>query len=97
MERTLKVYNHLSRRLDRFFETGWRRAFGWLGFAVGYFAYIHAPAHGIVVDYGNVNIFLTFSTAAFVARGGEKLAQAHLNGVPGGGLVNPLALEPSAP
>lgn len=88
----LKVYNHLSRRLDRFVETGWRRAFGWLGFAVGFFSYIYAPMHSLAINYDAVNIFLTFSTGAFVARGVEKTLRERATTSPTGGLVNNQAI-----
>lgn len=75
----LQVYNHVSRRLDRFFETGWRRAFGWLAVLVAYFSYVQAPLSGIEIDYANVNMFLGMATAMFVARGAEKVARDHMN------------------
>ncbi len=89
---SLKIYNHLSRRLDRFIETGWRRAFGWLGFGVGFFSYIYAPMNGLTVQYDAVNVFLAFSTGAFVARGVEKTARERATLSPTGGLVNNQAI-----
>ena len=92
LDLALKFYNHASRRLDRFVETGWRRAFGWLGFAVGFFSYIYAPMHSLAVNYDAVNLFLTFSTGAFVARGVEKTLSNRATLSPSGGLVNNAAL-----
>ena len=89
-DRALKIYNHVSRRLDRFFETGWRRAFGWLAVLVAYFSYIQAPMMGLALDYGGVNTFLGMATAMFVARGAEKVARDRGQAF-GDALVNPHA------
>lgn len=92
----LSIYNHVSRRLDRFFETGWRRAFGWLAVLVAYFSYVQAPLAQIEIDYANVNMFLGMATAMFVARGAEKFARDRGSPFPGGGLVNNEALQGAA-
>lgn len=94
---SLQTYNHLNRKFDRIFETGWRRCYGWLGLVVGYYTFVYAPGHGIAVDAGQVNFFLTTVFGAFVARGVEKVARDRAPNnpradVPGGGLVNPQAI-----
>lgn len=96
MDKALLIYNHARRTVANVAQSGWRPSFGWLGVAVGYFAFIYAPAHGIVVDAGAVNIFLTMVTSTFVVRGAEKFARDRNATMPGGGLVNPHAFEPSA-
>lgn len=90
--KSLKLYNHVLHRIDRFSERGWRRCFGWLGVAVGYYAFIHAPSHGVVVDTDAVNVFLAMVTGTFVARGVEQIARTRNTTSPTGGLVNNVAL-----
>lgn len=87
-----RTYNHISRKLDRFFETGWRRCYGWLGPLVAFYTFVWAPSHGISVDSGAVNVFLSTVLGAFVMRGVEKINEVRANPVPGGGMVNPAAL-----
>lgn len=88
MEKALSVfYTHARRTLVGIAQSGWRPSFGWLGVAVGYFAFIYAPAHGIAVDSGAANIFLTMVTSTFVVRGAEKYAASRV-----AGMVNPAAL-----
>lgn len=90
----LKTYNHLRHTADRIAERGWRRAFGWLGVLVGYYTFVYAPSHGIVVDTNAVNVFLTMVTGTFVMRGAEQIARDRAPNppnMPGGGLVNPHA------
>ncbi len=95
--KALAVYNHVNRKADRFFETGWRRAFGWLGFIVGYVSYVHAPLHGLAdqINYDAVNLFLTFVSGLFVTRTAEKIARDRAPNppnMPGGGLVSNAAI-----
>lgn len=91
--RALAIYNHLRHTVDRIAERGWRRAFGWLGVFVGYYTFIYAPSHGVVVDTGAVNVFLTMVTGTFVARGAEQVLRQNQAPVPGGGLVNNQAIS----
>lgn len=61
---------------------------------VGFYTFIYAPSHGIVVDTGAVNVFLTMVTGTFVMRGAEQIARDRAPNnptMPGGGLVNPAA------
>ena len=88
----LKTYNHILHRADRISERGWRRAFGWSGFAVSVFSFIYAPLHGIQVDYGAVNPFLAFVGATFVTRGVETVVRTRNTTSPTGGLVNESAI-----
>lgn len=67
-----KIEARIERRVDRFIDTGWRRAFGWMGLAVAGFSYIYAPLNGLTVNYDAVNLFLTFSTGMYVTRAVEK-------------------------
>jgi len=90
--RALAVYHHAVHAVDKFTDRGWRRAFGWLGAGVAYYSFIYAPGHGIAVDTGGVNIFLSMVTATFVSRGVEKLARERNTPSPTGGLVNNEAL-----
>ena len=92
MRSALLVYDHVARTVDHFTDRGWRRAFGWLGAFVAYYSFIYAPGHGIPVDTGGVNIFLSMVTATFVSRGVEKLARERGVASPTGGLVNNEAL-----
>lgn len=78
-----KFEARLERRFDRFIDTGWRRAFGWMGLAVAGFSYLYAPVHGLVVNYDAVNVFLAFSTGMYVVRGAEKHLRDRL-GLPAG-------------
>lgn len=80
----------IERRVNRLIDTGWRRLFGWLGLAVAFFSYIYAPLNAVTIDYGAVNVFLTFATGMYVTRGVEKHLRDRL--VSAGGLVNNAAL-----
>lgn len=90
--RALKIYNHVRHTADRVSERGWRRCFGWLGVGVAYFTFIYAPSHGIAVDAGAANAFLTMVTGTFVMRGVERINQIRA-GFPDGGLVNNQAIR----
>lgn len=90
--RALAIYNHVRHTVDRIAERGWRRAFGWLGVAVAYYTFIYAPGHGIAVDTGAVNAFLTMVTGTFVMRGVEQINRIRVGSPTGDGLVNNGAL-----
>lgn len=90
-----KLEARLERRVDRFIDTGWRRAFGWMGLAVAGFSYIYAPMNSIAVDYVHVDIFLSFATGMYVVRGVEKLARDRL-GLPVGPMGPGAAAEMAA-
>ncbi len=91
------VYHHTKRLIDRVSDTGWRRAFGWIGALVAFYSYIWAPGHHIAVDYGAVNTFLSLVTGAFVTRTVERVNIARTTAAnapfPDGGLVNNAALQ----
>lgn len=90
----LQIYNHALRTVGRIAREGWRPAFCWAGVLVLGFTYIVAPIRGIAVDTAAANMVLTLLTGAFAVRGVEKhLERGSL--MPGGGLVNPSAFEPS--
>jgi hypothetical protein len=93
MKGFIPVYNHCRNTVARIAQSGWRPVFCWLGVAVGYFSFIYAPAHGIHVDSGAVNIFLSMITGTFVVRAAEKAHERVLNPSPNGGLVNTHAIS----
>lgn len=92
------IYHHVSRKIDVLTDTGWRRAFGWIGALVAFYTYIWAPGHHIPVDIGGVNTFLSLVTGAFVTRTIERvnLARAQMPAIDLGGIINPHG-GPAAP
>ena len=89
---TMAYVRGLAAKLGR---EAWRPVLGWVGIYVAYYAYIQAPQAGLTLDYASVNTFLGMVTAIALGRGVEKHMELRTP-VPGGGLVNPAALAPSA-
>lgn len=95
----LFVTNYLRNLLARMSQSGWRPFFGWGGGSILLlalkFAYIDAPLRGLVLGgdyYMGLNTVLGIFIGAFVARGVEKHLERQTP-APGGGLVNPAAIQ----
>jgi len=85
----LRLYKHLRVTVVAFFDSGWRKLWGWLGIAVGVYSYLLAPERHVAINYDAVNLFLGYCTGAYAWRGVEKLTSIGALRLPGVGALFP--------